>query len=475
MKLRTLALLLTFLLSGCASPTPASPTDAPTAAPTPTQSPGPTPTAESTPSQPPITGGWQVINEFPPAGAKVAAITTFANGFVAVGTAGEPDYCDGSSLVEGRIWTAAEGTAWSAADVDLTGLEPRHVVVAVGVIYVFLCTSEQDFVARSADGVEWRVDQISDADWYASGYAAAGDTLLASTDGYDEGQFVGSVWSSSDGVNWAPLPGSPETASGFGLSGLAASGDFVVAYSADARPMFVSTDGGTTWHQADHTPLYNADVFAVAMSGGHFAAVGEACCAAPREYVGFGLWSDDALHWQESQPFGTREIPEGIVALPGGFVTIGRQSWLSSDGGSWVIGPEIPGYEADQGYPPAIGAASSEVAVITNGGTAWIAGLADLEPGLYSDTARVAELPSVGSRYPYTAYTHCGWPPLHFDLRAWAPDPPINAHNPPPGLKQNDHGTLTYVSEDELRYDSERGRVIKLVPSDEPTPIGGCA
>jgi hypothetical protein len=417
-----------------------------------------------------------VISDFPPAGANVAAITTFAGGFVAVGTAQEPDYCDGSHPVVGQVWTSADGSAWSEADVDLTGLEPRHVVVAGGVLYVFLCTSGQHLVARSADGLEWRVDQVNVPNWYASGYAALGDTLLASAQAYDdEGRVLASVWSSSDGVNWAPQPGSPETESGFGLSGLAASGDFVVAYSADARPMFVSTDGGTTWHQADHAPLYNADVVAVAMSGGHFAAVGEACCTAPREYVGFGIWSDDALHWRESQPFGSREIPEGIVALPGGFVTIGRQSWLSSDGGSWVIGPEIPGYEAGRSYQRAIGAASSEVVVITNGATAWIAGLADLDPGLYSDIARVADLPSVGTSYGLSIYTHCGWPPLHFDLRAWVPDPPINAHNPPPGLKQNDHGTLTYVSEDELRYDSERGRVIKLVPSDEPTPIGGCA
>jgi hypothetical protein len=211
------------------------------------------------------------------------------------------------------------------------------------------------------------------------------------------------------------------------------------------------------------------------MSGGHYVAIGKACCTTPREYVGFGIWSADAIHWQESEPFGTTEIPEGVVALPNGFVTIGPESWLSSDGVSWVIGPKIPGYEADRGYFPAIGAASSESVVVSNGGIAWIAGLADLDPGLYSGTADVADLPSVGSSYPFTAYTHCGWPPLHFDLRAWVPDPPINAFNPPPGLKEADHGKLTYVSEDELRYDAERGRVIKLVPSDEPTPIGGCA
>jgi hypothetical protein len=55
------------------------------------------------------------------------------------------------------------------------------------------------------------------------------------------------------------------------------------------------------------------------------------------------------------------------------------------------------------------------------------------------------------------------------------PDPPILDFDVPPGLRREDHGTLTYVSSDELRYHGERGRVIKLVPSDEPTPIGGCA
>ena len=415
-----------------------------------------------------------MIGNFPQAGANVAAITTFGDGFVAVGTVGEPDYCDGSSSVAGQVWMSADGLAWSVADVDLAGLEPRRVLVAGGVIYVFLCSSEEAFVARSGDGIEWRVDQISDPEWYASGYAAAGDTLLATGDSYDdEGRFVASVWSSSDGVNWAPRAGSPQTS--LGLHGLTAWGDSIVATSYEGRPMFISLDSGQTWQQADYAPLYNADIFAVAVAGGHVAAIGEACCTTPNEYVGFGIWSDDALHWQESQPFATGETPEGIVALPSGFVTVGRQSWLSSDGASWVIGPEIPGYESDRGYPPAIGAASSSSAVISNGGTAWIAGLADLDPGLYSDTAQVAALPSVGSSYAHTQYTGCGWIPVHFDLRAWVPDPPIDYFDPPPWLKANDHGMLTYVSEHELRYDSERGRVMKLVPSDEPTPFFGCA
>jgi hypothetical protein len=483
LALRTLAFLASFQLTACASigdpspsagtsQTPSSATAKPTPAPTPTQAAEPTATTGPTPSQQPITGGWRVISEFPPAGANIAAIATFANGFVAVGTAGEPDYCDGSSAVDGQVWTSSDGSAWAAADVDLTGLEPRHVVVAGGVIHVFLCTSEEPFVARSADGVEWSVDRIG-VDWYASGYTVSGDTLLAASDRYDdEGRFVASVWSSADGINWAPRTGSPET--GLGLRDLTASGATVVATSYEGRPVFISLDSGQTWQQADYAPLYNADILAVAVSDGHFAAIGEACCTTPQGYVGFGIWSD-GLDWLEAQPFGTRQVPDGVVALPNGFLGIAERSWLSSDGASWVIGPEIPGYERDRGYAPAIGAATSEAVVITDGGTAWLSATSALDPGLHSETPRIEQRPSVGSSYPYTTWTGCGWLPVHFDLRAWVPDPPINDFDRPPGLKRTDHGTLTYVSDEELRYVGELGRVIKLVPSDEPKPYFGCA
>jgi hypothetical protein len=311
-------------------------------------------------------------------------------------------------------------------------------------------------------------------DSYHSDYTAIGETLIAVGEAYDDnGEILGSVWTSTDGVDWQLQPDSPDTS--FELTSLVGLGEILIVSSYETRPIWFSSDRGASWQPAEYGPLYTAYPLYSAVAGDRFAAVGTACCATPNESVGIGIWSEDGREWTQAQPFGTRREADGIVGLPNGFVTIGRQSWVSTDGANWVIGPDIPGYDTDTDYNVPAGAASSTSVVITNRNTAWVASVADLDAALYSDTARLGERPTVGSSYDSNVFTHCGWPDIHFDLRAWVPDPPIDDINPPEGIRQNDHGTLTFVSESELRYDAQGGRVVKLVPSDEPTLSGPCA
>ncbi|HUR15823.1 MAG TPA: hypothetical protein VMZ33_00940 [Candidatus Limnocylindrales bacterium] len=506
------ASLIVISLTGCAyvgetSPSPsavASPTNAPpattgapvpvatftqapvlSAAPqtstSPTQQPTPTPTLEPAPTTEPSRTGWQRIPDFPPSNARVRALTAFDGGFVAVGGSGATDACD--SATQARIWTSPDGLSWSAASLDLDRLSLFDVAVAGGAVYAFGseqsrgCSIERYVVARSTNGSEWRIDDVqTHGDQYFNDFVGVGDRLLGFGEAYDEeGRALGSVWISDDGIDWRVSQDNIE--SGFELESAVAVGDTVALADYAARPIWLSTDAGDTWRRAEFGPMYAAYPLRLAASDARFVAVGHACCMAPDDTVGFAINSEDGNSWSESEPFGFRQIPDAIVGLADGFVTIGRQSWLSQDGSSWVIGPDLPGYEIDPDYYLPSGALSGDRVVVVNRTQAWVASASELDPSGFSDTPRLAERPAIGSSWQYDAFTHCGWPDVHVDLRAWVPDPPFHDPNgnPPQGVKEFDHGTLTFVSQNRLEYEAESGQIIVLVPSDEPTLSGPCA
>lgn len=471
-----------------------SPSSAATDTPTPTRiatlqpvstadaGPSATPTATvsepATPSPESPTGVWQRLDDFPPPGASVISITTYAGGFVAVGNVPSDRRCE--DLNDGRIWTSADGHGWAEADVDLADVTVTKAVNAGGTIYAFGsegswdCPSDRSLVVSSNDGIGWRIaDMNVGQNEYFYDYTSVGATLLALGEAYDsDGRFLGSVWTSTNGVEWDLAPDSPESA--FELEGAVASGDTVVAFDYGAEPAWVSTDGGSNWITAAYKPLYDVYLPKAAAGSERFVAVGAACCTTPNQEFGYAIASTDGVTWHESDPFGFRQVPQGVVALPDSFVTIGRQSWSSHDGLSWVLGPELPGYESDGSVPPT-GAATADTVVIINDRQAWAADMVVLNSASNGQPPRRPEMPEIGVRYPATLWTHCGWPDTHFAMRAWVPDPPIDDVNPPRGLDEEDHGWFTQLSENELQYESSRGRVITLRPSEAPVWSGPCA
>jgi hypothetical protein len=442
-------------------------------------------TAEPTQTPEPPSGAWQALADFPPPGTVVASIAAYDSGFVAVGHAQGDRECEGEALDDGRIWTSVDGRSWSPADIDLKRISLTEVLIARGKVYAFGhegaygCEPDRQVVVRSDDAVDWRVDeiQLSGEYSYHSDYAAMGDSLLAFGEAYDrDDNFLGSVWTSTNGVDWELRGGSPQTM--LSLENSTVSGDSILVFDYSTRPIIVSTDRGETWRHAEFAPLYNAWGSLAAASNGRFAVVGGACCTMPNRSFGYAITSADGVEWTESEQPGFHQVPDGIVGLPDGFVTIGRQSWLSRDGQSWVIGPDLPGYSPNDNYYLPAGASNDDTVVVSNRTRVWVASVGDLDPSAYDAVPRRADRPEVGTTWNYNAFTHCGWPDVHFDMRAWVPEPPLDdeeTYNPPQGIRENDHGALTYVSENLLRYTAERGRVIDLVPSHEPTLSGPCA
>jgi hypothetical protein len=430
------------------------------------------PSLSATPTLTPPDQAWRRLSDFPLSGARITDIATYSDGFVAVGHTGE---C--GEAHDGGIWTSADGQSWSAADVDLRTLGLTHVAIAGGTIYAFgnegaaECPRGRNVVASSRDGRVWRVSEMG-VNQSLSSFVAAAETLIAFREVYRDGELLGSAWTSSDGIDWQLRRDSPVV--NFQLDAAASVGGTAVVFDDyAANPAWVSTDAGAAWRRADYMPLYAPFGPTAAAGPAGFVAVGRACCTTPDQNFGFVATSSDGIRWRDSQPFGFRLIPAGVLALPGGFATIGRQTWLSEDGLHWVVGPGVPGFELDRLSPT--GAATAETAVITNSTGVWVASLAALDPIRYTETPRLAEMPQISVRYDATVFTHCGWPDTHFAMRAWVPDPPIDDINPPEGLDEVDHGWFTQLNDDRLQYESARGRIVNLIPSDEPQLSGPCA
>jgi hypothetical protein len=237
--------------------------------------------------------------------------------------------------------------------------------------------------------------------------------------------------------------------------------------------IWYSHDAGDTWHQSTFAPLYDDVVLDVVGEGGQFVAVGSACCTLPGTRAGVTLTSLDGQEWRESAIFDG--IAEAVTGIPNGYIAIGSSNWMSRDGIDWRIAPPLPEFDSGE-YPPTL-AVSSEVGVLVlNNANAWFAPSDSFDADASAETPRAPEMPQMGVRYPAELFLHCGWPPIHFGLQPWLPDPPFEDNiNPPAGFDDEDRGWLTQLSDDELVYESRNGTTVTLRRSAEPQPLGGCA
>jgi len=390
---------------------------------------------------------------------------------VAVGYHGDDEYPCDQLTVDGRIWTSSDGEHWDESDPDaLDGLFLTKAVNADGTIYAFglvgspnCARDEVSAFARSPDGISWdrlRIESPAPSVYYKFG-AIAG-TLIALGEDHS--------WTSVDGVNWQRGGDVPFSYSWF--EEIAALGETAVAFKGDAlEPAWLSGDGAESWRLADFEPLYDLDVHDTAVGEGLIVAVGQACCGLPNAETGLSVTSTDGRTWHESAAFA--DVPQAVVAINDGYLTVSRNNWVSRDGLDWHVGPRLPDFDSRSN----VSAVSADVGVfIINGRLAWFAPAEALALDGSSEAPRNAEMPEIGVRYEADVFLHCGWPPIYFGLETWLPDPPFEEnYNPPHGFGDEDRGWLTQLDENELLYESRRGQTVTLRLSQEAEASGPCA
>jgi hypothetical protein len=268
------------------------------------------------------------------------------------------------------------------------------------------------------------------------------------------------------------------------LSALAVSNETVVGFDGTpTMPAWYSLDGGQTWSNAVFQLPFSFVATDAATREGAFLAVGRACCGLPSRVSGQIVSSPDGITWSPAMDYALAAPTEAIVATPWGWIALGGQTYLSSDGVTWRLGPPLPGYEprdhALNGHviPFRLAAASiGDIVVAMTPSTVWYASVTELEPGKWPDQAPRAELPEVGVGFDYRLFTHCGPTngSLQFGFRSWVPDLPDGAF-PRSYDSYYEQGTLTFVTDDELQFKGRAGEVVSYHPTADPPASFPCA
>jgi hypothetical protein len=233
-------------------------------------------------------------------GTDLKAVTFAAGRFVAVAAGG-------------NIFSSPNGTSWSRTTLSSPTWGANFETVAYGGgIFIAGQPLVPDY-ATSADGVNWIL---------RAGKPRLGTGWITYHDGrFLAGKYSDYVHSSSDGVNWTEISGSPgdvaSVAAGNGL--YAVSGDYVVrgrqAYSSD----------GVSWHTAT-TPAAGPIGFA----NGLFLT-------SDNQNAGRIYTSSDASNWVMHTVSGATESFSRFAAGNGVYVMLGLSSVaISQDGVNWI-------------------------------------------------------------------------------------------------------------------------------------------
>ena len=443
---------------------------------------------------------WHVIEGFPPAGASLSAIVAARHGgFVIAGSAAAPsDACPSGR--DARLWTSSDGVAWSEARLEDAANAAADLLVdgapglpaAVGTTGTPGCPGFGPVAWTAADGSEWKrstaTGLLAGDDVGDVVTVAEGQDLVASGRFADDEALMG-IWQvrfEADGSRWRAATEPPPSLHGSTLRALASNGDVVVGFDGSRNPhVWYSADAGATWTGSDFTTSYRFLTTDSASGGSSgFVAAGRACCGLPDQEYGMVIRSDDGRAWTEARPGIDFARPiEALVNTPVGWIALGEETYVSSDGADWRLGPALPGFESKVHlvnrvpvpYRLAVAGDASQLVAITPE-RVWRASLADLAPGRWPASAPAAAMPAVGQSYEATLFTHCG-PfngPLYFDARSWVPDLP-EGYFPLSFDSHYEPGTLAFVAEDRLEFTGTRGDVVTYLPTDDPPGRIPCA
>ena len=390
---------------------------------------------------------------------------------MAVGYYGDDSYPCEELTVDGRAWTSSDGEQWSELRPQaLAGLSLTRAVNADGTFYAFGQVGDSDCandyqlaVVRSTDGTQWeRLNPDLPNTFFPSALGSIGQTLIV----LDED----SSWTSADGAHWQRSGDLPFSYSWF--NEVTSVGQTVVVLDGDdARPAWFSGLTGDAWRQSKFQSDRGLNFLDSTVGTDLIVVVGEACCSLPNTEAGVSLTSTDGTTWLESAPF--RDTPQAVIAIAGGYMAVGRSSWVSHDGIDWHVGPPLPDF-AKRSEVVAVSVAAG--VLVINGEYAWFAQSDALDADGWVETPVGAEMPEIGLRYSTDVFLHCGWPAIQFGFRTWLPDPPFEDNiNPPPGFGDQDRGWLTQMGDNELLYESRRGPTVTLRPAQAPEFEGPCA
>lgn len=280
----------------------------------------------------------------------IYGVTDRGPGLVAVGMGCEDDA--EPCMPYPTVWTSPDGIAWdrSPANPDVFGesgamldvVRTEHGLVAAGGFYTTRDDVElfQPSVWLSPDGIQWERVWQGEAYDYTTASAITGFQALAtSADGRvvgvgtavnDEGEFVGAIWTSTDGRTWERIDQNSEAFA----SGTDSDVSILDVASGPGGFVAVGSDGGTDvaiWHSPDGLSWTRANTD-----------------NQPFEYIGT-LSAVDAL--------GTGWViagPHGFFGGTGGTVTL----WTSPDGLTWDRVHSI-----DPGYAMSVVATDSGIAI----------------------------------------------------------------------------------------------------------------
>jgi hypothetical protein len=271
---------------------------------------------------------WKRVASLPaPDGSDIAAAVAGSGGAVAVGTSG------GAAAV----WRTQDGATWSVQSLPPLGSGASEQLTAI---------------AASGSG------------YVAGGYTQDSTAVKRAT-----------FWHSSDGSTWVRST-LPEPAAATEVTGMAATGNFLVAVgiSGDERRgsslAWRSVDGGSSWQAVSSPSFASGRMLAVAASpvggasgglaggssGGGFSAVGENV-----DQTAAAAWtSSDGSSWaavpdQSALDNDGLEMVMTAIAADGsnGFVADGWKSdagngsavvWRSADGSAWTRLPQDPSF-----------------------------------------------------------------------------------------------------------------------------------
>ena len=275
---------------------------------------------------------WARAGFMSPGPGRLTAVAAGPDGLVATGSTASADGAPagGGTAVTPSVWRSADGQSWEPAPASFDG--------------------------GGRPGLAARVDELKALVRTDDGYVATGGGAQARR-----------VWSSADGVAWAEadLPAAARAATRLDLALLAASGpDVLVGSTVEVMPPRLLLRRQGRWVDASvATPL--APLRPVAVESGVVASDDELVLWSNALDAGPGLaeeggearvWrSSDGRRWRPlegSAAFDLGFVHSMATAPDGGLVAVGREpavapvlshgptrakTWVSSNGGSWLL------------------------------------------------------------------------------------------------------------------------------------------